>query len=178
MPIVRSRFEERFLPYHDRLFGYGVALSGDRDRAADLLHECVIRAMAARNPPESEAAFRSWLFAILRNIWIDQTRASRRRAEYEARHPEGLVQEPVLLESVVVNAFAVRKAFEHLSQQHREVLALVDISGFSYEETGSILSIPKGTVMSRVSRARRALASLLSDTNVVAIPSNRTAERK
>jgi RNA polymerase sigma-70 factor (ECF subfamily) len=177
MPIVRSHFERRFQPYHDRLFGYAVALTRDRDRAADLLHECVVRAMAARENPESEAAFRSWLFTILRNIWIDQTRTSRRRAEFEVQHPDELAQ-PVSLESVVVNAFAVRQAFERLTQDHREVLALVDISGFSYEETGSILSIPKGTVMSRVSRARRALASLLSDSNVFAIPSNRTTERK
>jgi RNA polymerase sigma-70 factor (ECF subfamily) len=178
MAIVRSPFERRFQPYHDRLFGYALALSRDRDHAADLLHECVARAMAAREYPENEAAFRSWLFTILRNIWIDQIRASRRRADFEEQHPDGIAHEVVSLETVVVNAFAVRQAFERLTHEHREVLALVDISGFSYEETGSILCVPKGTVMSRVSRARQALARLLSDSNLLAIPSTRTIVRK
>lgn len=176
MPPVCTHFALRFQPYRDRLFGYAVALCRDRDRAADVLHECVVHAMAARQCPESDAAFRSWLFTILRNIWIDQTRASRRRAEFEDQSPEAHAQ-PVMLESVVINAFAVRQAFERLSHEHREVLALIDIAGFSYEETSSILTIPKGTVM-RLSRARRALACLLSDSKFLALPSERTAERK
>ena len=171
--MSRTAFEKRFAPYHSRLFGYAVALSRDRDLAADLLHECVLRAMAARQAPESEPAFRAWLFTILRNLWIDHLRSGRRRADIEeALLVEGAVT-PVSLESVVVNAFAVRQAFALLSLDHRDILALVDISGFSYDEAAAILSVPRGTVMSRVSRARQALARLLSDSVVTQLPSTK-----
>ena len=72
---------------------------------------------------------------------------------------------------------AVRQAFMQLRKDHRDVLALVDIGGFTYEETGMLLSIPKGTVMSRVARARAALACTLSDTPVIAFAPRRKAGR-
>lgn len=175
--MSRTAFEKRFAPYHSRLFGYAVALSRDRDLAGDLLQECAVKAMAARETPASEPAYRAWLFTILRNLWIDHIRANRRKADIEdAISAEGEGR-AVSLESVVVNAFAVRQAFQHLSLEHRDVLALIDISGFSYEEAASILSIPRGTVMSRVSRARQALAGLLSDSALVSLPMKRTEKK-
>lgn len=166
---MHSRFEERFEKYQTRLYSYAVAMTGDRDGARDLLHDCVARAVAARSQPADEPAFRAWLFKIMRHLWIDQVRAMRRRSSIAEVLSDATFDPPVALESVVVNAFAVRQAFELLSSEHREVLALVDIAGFSYEDTANMLGIPRGTVMSRVSRARQALARLLSDHEVSAI---------
>ncbi len=74
----------------------------------------------------------------------------------------------------IVNRMAVRQAFDQLGKDHRDVLALVDIGGFAYQEAADILGVPRGTVMSRVSRARLALARTLADTNVVELdPENR-----
>jgi RNA polymerase sigma-70 factor (ECF subfamily) len=70
-------------------------------------------------------------------------------------------------EQIVTNAIAVHQAFAHLPPDHRDILAVVDIGGFSYMEASEILSIPQGTVMSRVSRARAALRELLRDDRVV-----------
>jgi RNA polymerase sigma-70 factor (ECF subfamily) len=157
------------MPHSDRLYGYAVALCRDRDGARDLLHDCIARAMATRDRPSDEAAFRAWLFRILRNLWIDRIRADKRRTRIDDQWTSVDGQGapgPVSMESMIVNAFAVRQAFGRLSHDHRDILALVDISGFSYDETARILEIPPGTVMSRVSRARRALAALLSDTGV------------
>lgn len=78
---------------------------------------------------------------------------------------------------MLVDAFSVRQAFTRLSTEHREILALVDISGFSYEEVATMIAVPKGTVMSRVSRARRALASHLGDANVVALAPHREGRK-
>lgn len=75
----------------------------------------------------------------------------------------------------MVNRLAVRQAFMQLGKDHRDVLALVDIGGFSYDETAMMLSIPRGTVMSRVSRARAALMRGLSDDKVVPFPTRREA---
>ncbi len=177
MSIIRSQFEKRFAPYQDRLNGYAVAMTRDRDAASDLLHDSVARAIASRNRPADESAFRAWLFTIMRNLWIDKVRADRRWAKAAEAITDSISSSPVSLESVVVNAFAVRQAFELLSDDHREVLALVDISGFSYDEAATMLVVPRGTVMSRVSRARHALAELLADdrVNVIAFP---TASKK
>lgn len=162
-----ASFEERFRHHYDRLFGYAIALSRDRETASDLLHDCVARAMGTQSVPAEEGAFRAWLFRILRNLWIDHVRLARRTSgvsetlDTASEELDRMV--PVGLESVLVEAFAVRQAFERLSPEHKEVLALVDISGFSYKETARILAVPPGTVMSRVSRARAALARSLSD---------------
>ena len=69
-----------------------------------------------------------------------------------------------------VTHLAVREAFFLLSENHRDVLALVDIGGLTYDETAELLRIKRGTVMSRVSRARAALAEKLSGPHVVELP--------
>lgn len=149
-------------------------MTGDREQARDLLQSCVARASAARRQPRDDDAFRAWLFKIMRNLWIDQVRAQKRNAALFDDYAEDVFGMPVSLESMVVNAFAVRQAFEALSHDHREVLALIDISGFTYQEAAELLAVPAGTIMSRVSRARQNLANLLSDEepNVIPLPRN------
>lgn len=172
---MSTRFETRFAPYQHRLYGFAVAMTGDRDRARDLLHDCVVRAAAARERPAAESAFRAWLFTIMRNLWIDQLRAEERRSRMAQTLSDAVAFMPTSLESMVVESFAVRQAFDLLSHDHREVLALVDISGFSYQEAADLLSVPRGTVMSRISRARQALAKLLADDGPRIVPLGRKA---
>lgn len=162
-----AQTERRLRPYHQRLYSYAVALERDRDRAQDLFQECIARALGASGIPDGEVAFRAWLFVIMRNIWIDQSRSSGRKAALEAHYAADFFPEPVSLESVLVDALSVRQAYLKLSTEHREILALVDVSGFTYEEAATLISVPKGTVMSRVSRARRALAAQLERGKVV-----------
>lgn len=169
----KSTFEARFAPISDRLYAYGMALTRDRDAAADLFQDCVVRAISANTVPIDDRAFRAWLFAIMRNLWIDRLRRDQRAQSFEALLSDdgaGMAQMPMPLEAVVVNQLAVREAFACLSLQHRDVLALIDIAGFRYEEAADMLGVPKGTVMSRVSRARQALLALLADDRVVELP--------
>jgi RNA polymerase sigma-70 factor (ECF subfamily) len=162
-------FQERLRPVKERLFGYALALTRDREKACDLFQECILRALAARDVPDRDTAFKGWLFAIMRNRWID-ARRSEQRQEGRLRELDYLASKASPdLGSVVVNQIAVRQAFGALNLDHRDVLALVDISGFGYEETARLLSVPKGTVMSRVSRARRELCRLLSAPDVVVL---------
>ena len=160
--------QQRFEPYQGRLFGFALAISGDREAASDLVHDCIVRAMTARNVPVDEAAYRAWLFTIVRNLWRDHVRASSRGGQpVELDNAAEIDFSPQPMEQVVVNAVAVRQAFGQLEPDHRDILAVVDIGGFTYGEAARILSIPQGTVMSRVSRARAALASHLRDDQVV-----------
>lgn len=160
-----------------RLYGYACALTRDREQAADLYQDSLVRAMTSARMPRDERAFRSWLFRILRNLWIDQMRAQRRHRELH--EDTGTAQDlpDSLPDDVLVNHIAVRQAFLKLSKSHRDVLALVDIGGFSYDEAAIILDVPRGTVMSRVSRARVVLSRLLSDVNVTAIDTVRRRAR-
>ena len=158
--------------------GYAVALSRDRETARDLLQDCVARALVAPSLPESEPAFRVFLFTTLRNLWIDRVRRERRKAAVdETLEVVAAALQPVGLESVLVNALAVRQAFARLSEDHRDVLSLVDIAGFGYGEAARILGVPPGTVMSRVSRARQALSSMLAESPVEMLPRKGTVQR-
>ncbi len=163
--------KQRFEHYLGRLHGYAVAMSRDSEVAADLVQDCVVRVLKARKIPVDEAAYRAWLFTIVRNLWRDHLRSTKRLQLVE---PLELTQgeiPPASYEASIVNVVAVRQAFENLTDEHRDILALVDVAEFSYEECAKMLDIPKGTVMSRISRGRAALADLLNENNVIAMSS-------
>lgn len=164
--VKRRRFEV----YQGRLFGYALSLGTDHHLAEELVQDCIVRALAARRVPREEAAYRAWLFTIVRNLWRDHARRAQRRDKFRLAEATAPDPAPGSVETAIVNTIAVRHAFEHLSEDHREVLALVDVGGFTYNDAAAVLEIPAGTVMSRVSRARTALARLLSDTNLVGYP--------
>ncbi|NNU81474.1 RNA polymerase sigma factor [Halovulum dunhuangense] len=166
---------EDLLGEHRRgLYGYALSLSRDPDRAADLLQDCALRAMSTRHWPDKPTAVRAWLFTILRNLWIDDIRARTRRdrAEQDAAEDESGPPRD-FPDGVIVTRIAVRQAFFRLAKDHRDVLALVDLGGFSYQDVADILGVPRGTVMSRISRARLALAELLAEGGVVDLEAER-----
>ena len=71
---------QRIEPYMKRLYGYAFSLTGDADRAKDLTQDCAVKALAAVRVPIDEPAYRSWLFRIMRNSFIDGLRRDRRAA--------------------------------------------------------------------------------------------------
>jgi RNA polymerase sigma-70 factor (ECF subfamily) len=158
----------------DRLYRYALALTRDADQARDLVQDCVVLALSARNRPDTAPATRSWACRILRNRWIDILRARRREDELLDHGTDEAMGAPVKLRSHLVDALAVREAFAQLPLAHRDILALIDICGLSYDEAATALAIPRGTVMSRVCRARRALAQMLDDERrVIPFPATR-----
>jgi len=156
--------------FRANLYGYAFALTRDAASAEDLLQDCMVRAMTACDVPAEAHVFRVWMFRVMRNQWIDRHRSQKRMTDAQADiQAIEAGEEPASGgEDAVVNRLAVRQAFLLLSKEHRDVLALVDIGGFSYDETAELLDIPRGTVMSRVSRGRSALCRLLSDAQVTA----------
>ena len=164
----------RIEPYLNRLFGYAVCLCGERELARDLTQEAVVKALAARTVPTDEAAYRAWLFTILRNLFIDRARREGRAPDLSA--PELPAEPPAESWQIwrsddhLLNALTVKLALAKLRPAHREIIALVDIVGFSYAEAAALLSLPLGTVMSRLSRAREALLGVVVDNNVSELP--------
>lgn len=166
--------------FRRNLFGYACALCDDTASAEDLYHETLLRGMSARDCPGERAPFRAWMFRIQRNLWVDRLRAQKRLDELlvEGIESDAHADELGPDEDMVINRMDVRQAFARLNKAQRDVLALVDIGGFSYEETAELLEVPKGTVMSRISRARAALRRELlgqadAGAQVVALPRRR-----
>lgn len=158
-----------------QLYGYAVSLCSDPTLAKDLAQEAITKAIAARRAPQDQVAFRAWMFRILRNTFIDHTRRTGRLVALDADDMADCVDinsgdAPENFEDSLINTLAVRFALEKLKPGQREIIGLVDIAGFSYAEAAALLDVPAGTIMSRVSRARKSLADAIIDTNIVPMP--------
>jgi RNA polymerase sigma-70 factor (ECF subfamily) len=161
---------QRIEPYLDRLYCWGLSLANDREDALDLLQDCAVRALSARKVPKDEAAYRAWLFKILRNTFIDGVRKKREDVGLQDETYVADSERFATLESALINELTVRNALRSLPGKHREVLSLVDVAGFSYAEAADLLEIPVGTVMSRVSRARAKLLTIIADQRPRPVP--------
>jgi RNA polymerase sigma-70 factor (ECF subfamily) len=157
-----------------QLYGYAVSLCADATLAEDLAQETITKAIAARRVPRDPAAFRAWMFRILRNTFIDYTRRNGRLVALDDDGADGTGTEPGDMpenfEDGLVNALTVRFALEKLKPSQREIIGLIDIAGFSYAEAAVLLEVPDGTIMSRISRARKCLADAIVETNIVPMP--------
>jgi RNA polymerase sigma-70 factor (ECF subfamily) len=173
----RVRFEEEALEYADQVYQVARHLAGSREDAEELMQETYARAFRSWRSYEPGTNMRAWLLRILTNINIDRGRRKQRHpqersldvGEYslydrleETAAGGGSTEEDEerllrrLSQSDIVDAL---KALPH---DFRDVLVLVDLGEFSYQETAEILSIPIGTVMSRLHRARRMLRQSLA----------------
>jgi RNA polymerase sigma-70 factor (ECF subfamily) len=148
------------------VFRLAVALSGDRDEAADVTQETYVRAWERLDELRDGAAALGWLCRIARNVAHDRRRSwwSRIRAPLEeaAADPAPPERAPDASLAAAERAAAVRAALAKLPEKHRVVLALREVEGLSYEEIAVAVAIPVGTVESRLHRARAALAKRLS----------------
>lgn len=162
----------RIESYLARLYRYAFSLCRNEDTAKDLVQQCALRALSARKVPADEPAYRAWLFTILRNAMIDETR---RRGTAEG-HAAALAETPRDMEfweadERFINVLSVRMGLARLGRNDREIIGLVDLAGLSYSEAAEILSVPQGTVMSRISRARQRLLVELKQSNVTPLAS-------
>ncbi|MBV8336108.1 MAG: sigma-70 family RNA polymerase sigma factor [Alphaproteobacteria bacterium] len=138
-------------------------LRGDRHSADDLVQDCLERVLSRWHQRRSEGDLRGWLFTILYNRFLSDQHRRRRRGVHEAlldvaEAELGIEggQEWVLEHRDLLRAFAA------LPEEQRSVLVLVAVEDLSYEETARVLSVPIGTVMSRLSRGRDRLRHLMS----------------
>ena len=105
----------------------------------------------------------SWMMKIMRNCWIDEVRSRTRRTRMFAPEEAGRAALPATPSEVerVADADGVERAMNRLPSEQREAIALVLVEGFSYREAAELLDIPIGTLTSRLTRGRIALARTL-----------------
>ena len=142
-----------------RLRRFAYALTGNTERGDDLVQETCLRALSKLDQWQTGTRLDSWMYKIAQNIWLDRARALRVRGtqiDIEDAHDisgeDGrAVTEGRLTLRVVAGEIA------QLPEDQQILIALVCVDGLSYKEAADTLGIPIGTVMSRLSRARRAL---------------------
>jgi len=144
-----------------RLRRFARGLTGAADQADDLVQAACERALARIEQWTPGTRLDSWMFRIVQTIWLDERRANRVRTgegtvPAEAAEPELIVDGPRRVEARIT-LDGVRRAMQGLPEEQRSVLMLVCVEGHSYKEAAETLSIPIGTVMSRLARARAAL---------------------
>lgn len=152
-----------------RLVAFARTMLGNPEAARDLVQEAVTRALSARRIPDDPPAYRAWMFRIVRNAAIDELR--RRRAEDGQVAPLPQV-DLWQYEDRQIAKLTVEQGLAQLSAPQREVIALVDIAGFSYAEAAELLDVPPGTVMSRISRARLALLEVIETSPLRVLKTN------
>lgn len=148
-----------------RLRRFALGLTGSRDDADDLVQAACERALSRLHQWQPDTRLDSWMFRIVKTIWIDQWRANRARGEHvdldSIEPPTGSNGRHVTEARNTLEV--VCRAMERLPDEQRLVLTLVSVDGLSYEEAAAVLEVPVGTVMSRLARARRRLYELLEN---------------
>jgi RNA polymerase sigma-70 factor (ECF subfamily) len=171
--LDRVRFEEEALSHADQLYRVALRLSGSQQTAEELVQEAYLRAFRGWRGYRPGTNLAAWLATILRNAFLDEARKQSRRPGQESiddtseyylyNHLAETAAEP---QEAVLNRLSGGAIVDSLSEippNFREVVVLVDIGDFSYQDAADILGVPIGTVMSRLHRGRRALKQALAN---------------
>ncbi len=165
-------FDTEMLKCGASLKAFAISLTGNVDRAEDLVQETILRALANRHTFEPGTNMPAWLFTILRNFFRSEYRKRKREVEdADGAHAQTLISQPSQQGYVEFGDFAEK--LHALPDDQREALILVGASGFSYDEAALISGCAVGTIKSRVNRARERLTLLLSEEPTRAVPADR-----
>ena len=161
----RRRLRSQICSERERLYRIAWSWCHDATLADDLVQETQARALAKLDTLREESRLQVWLTQILANLYRDQFRRPPAETGLEVEtlaagdDPEHEVNRSQLI-------VRTREAIEMLTGDQRQVLTLVDVAEFSYADTASILGVPVGTVMSRLSRARRRMREILEQQGI------------
>src|ERR1700684_914534 len=156
-------FEELAMPLFDSLYNFARWLVHNSNDAEDLVQETYLKALRGFASFQPGTNFRAWMFQILRNTFLSSCSKLERRMtvamDSEQDSPELAVdmETPEMILMNRSNFQLVRRAIDNLPAHYREALLLCEVEEISYQEIAKILSIPIGTVMSRLARARKAV---------------------
>jgi RNA polymerase sigma-70 factor, ECF subfamily len=166
MPEVSPQygsFEELAMPLFDQLYNFAHWLTQNREEAEDLVQETYAKALKGFSSFQLGTNFRAWMYRILRNTFLTSRTGLRATSTVpldleEDRHDVAVENENP--ESILMSRASsqlLEDAIGNLPLHFREILLLCDVEEMSYQEIAETLSIPIGTVMSRLSRARKTL---------------------
>lgn len=151
-------FEGDLLELAPRLRRFAASLSRNRVDGDDLCQAALERALRSHDQWQSGTRLDSWMYRIMRNIWIDEDPSRQRSGPSFAPDDAGgrQIEDAMALSDL-------NRALNTLPDEQREAIALVLIEGFSYTDTAEILSVPMGTLTSRLVRGRGALIAMIGE---------------
>lgn len=166
-------FEKLIEIYQKKVFNIAFRMMGNYEDANDAAQEVFIRVFRSLESFKEQSAFSTWIYRITTNVCLDELRKKKNKKliyiDEEIKNEDGEVKrqiesdEPtpeILAEKNEIKKF-INEAINSLSEEHKLVIVLRDIQGFSYNEIASITKTPEGTVKSRINRARQALKEIL-----------------
>ena len=158
---MKMTFEELAMPLFPSLYGYARWLTGEAHEAEDLVQETYLKALRGFGSFREGTNFRAWMFRILRNTFLTSRSGLKTMASID---DEPDIAEEGTPETHFINRAngeALQHAIAALPLPFREVLLLSDVENMSYKEISEALSIPVGTVTSRLMRGRRRVRAAL-----------------
>jgi RNA polymerase sigma-70 factor, ECF subfamily len=161
-----AAFEELAMPLFDQLYNFAHWLARDRAEAEDLVQETYVKALRGFPSFQPGTNFRAWMYRILRNTFLTSRTGLAATATVDLDVDEvadlpGSADDPEKILIDQAQQATLQIALEEIPTHHREILLLCEVEEMSYKEIAEVLSIPIGTVMSRLSRARGALRNCL-----------------
>lgn len=153
-------FGAQIAPLIPRLRRYARALTGERMLSDDLVQDTLERAWTKLHLWRPDSDLRAWLFTIMHNVFVNQVRRRARDATLPL-DGDALEISASVTGRDALDVRDVDAALRRLPDEQREVLLLIGLEQLSYSETASVLEVPVGTVMSRLSRAREKMRVLL-----------------
>ena len=158
-----AEFEELAMPLFDSLYNFARWLEHNKSNAEDLVQETYLKALRSFASFQPGTNFRAWMFRILKNTFLSSCSILERRTDDAMESEEDgrqLAVSTETSEAIPMNRLdsqSVQRAIDDLPVRYRETLLLCEVEEMSYQEIAHVLSIPIGTVMSRLSRARKAV---------------------
>ncbi|WP_370190663.1 RNA polymerase sigma factor [Qipengyuania sp.] len=160
---LNPSFEQDLLAMLPRLRRFATGLCGNPADGDDLCQMSIERALANRDKWQDGTRLDSWMYRIMRNLWIDEGRATTRRRETFVAEEAGLSVGGDGAQESAVELSMVDRAMQQLPEEQREAVLLVMVEGYAYKEAAEIVGCPVGTLNSRLVRGRDALLEILGE---------------
>lgn len=169
-------FGELIEMHQERIFNFAKRISGNYDEAAEITQDAFLRAFSSIKSFRNEAAFSSWMYRIVKNIFLDRKRIAEKNptvsidehitteeGDYQREFQDDKAAQPEDTLMTDEKQILIQQLLMELPEHHRIPLVLFHMENKSYEEISEIINLPLGTVKSRINRARLAFAEMLKD---------------
>lgn len=174
-----AAFEEIVTTYEKKVYALALRFTGSEADAADITQEAFLRAWKSLGKFRSESAVSTWLYRITMNLCIDFSRRKNLQSvpltdDEGSELPLPDTRTANSPEAALENSEISRElqaALGLLSEEHRQIVLLRDVSGLTYQEIASMLGLEEGTVKSRLARARKNLRAILLERGNISLPS-------
>ena len=172
---AREAVDELLRRHYDRLYAVCRRVAGNDADAADACQEALMAIVRGLPKFDNRSTFKTWSYRVATNATLDELRRRKRRPDPVEETPEPTAVAPLFDERLADNNL-LDGALKQLPEEFRLPVVLRDVGGLDYAEIADTLSIPPGTVRSRIARGRRHLATLLTESTQSTSESSNSTE--